>query len=68
MASKTYLAVCCYRYSCCLRLCPHLPVLGRLLLGSNSARLQHFVERLGIHNQVLGYLYLVDSAGNIRWR
>jgi hypothetical protein len=39
--------------------------LGRLPL---SARLQHFVERLGIHNQVLGYLYLVDSAGNIRWR
>jgi hypothetical protein len=45
-----------------------MPALSRLLLRSSFARLQHFVERLGIHNQVLGYLYLVDSAGNIRWR
>jgi hypothetical protein len=39
------------------------------LSTQTSAReADHFCDKLQVHNRVMGYVLLVDSAGRVRWR
>lgn len=47
---------------------PEVRDLSGIVFSTSEKDTDHFFERLNIHNRVMGYCWLVDSAGRIRWR
>jgi ATP10 protein len=39
-----------------------------IAFSSSEKETDHLMEMLGVHNRVMGYCFLVDSNGRIRWR
>lgn len=39
-----------------------------LSLQPSAREADHFADKLGVHNRVMGHVFVVDRAGHVRWR
>lgn len=47
---------------------PRLRDCSSLVVEKSQQAQDHFCEKIAVHNRMMGYVYLIDSNGYIRWR